>query len=85
MAKKNIKLIQNEIKAAVDKFNATHDKKLEFISSQSPKDGKEVRYVAKYKFGDKVVQLIGCNTLPCYGMTNENDLEYMDEFLETLA
>lgn len=85
MAGKNIKLIQNEIADAVEKFNSCHSKKLEFKSAEHIKNCSEICYIAKYSFGDKEVQLIGCKHKPCYGCTSEDDLEFMDEFLETLA
>lgn len=85
MAGKNIKLIQKEIADAVEKFNSCHGKKLVFKSEEKVKGCSEVCYIAKYSFGDKEVQLIGCKHKPCYGCTSEADLDYMDEFLETLA
>ena len=85
MAGKNIKLIQKEIADAVENFNSCHDQKLVFKSEEKVKGCSEVCYIAKYSFGDKEVQLIGCKNKPCYGCTSEDDLDYMDEFLETLA
>ena len=57
MAGKNIKLIQNEIADAVEKFNSRHDKKLVFKSDEKIKNCSEICYIAKYSFGYKEVQL----------------------------
>lgn len=84
MAGKNIKLIQKEIADAVEKYNSTHGRQLEFIAGESSPSS-NVRYIAKYKFGWKTVHLLALKNDLCYGCTNETDLEYMDEFLETLA
>ena len=81
---KNIKLIQKEIKDAVEKYNSTHEKKLEFVSKQNYTGG-EVRYAEHYKLGDKEFSLVGCKTKPCMAVTIDGEVEFMDEFLETLA
>ena len=47
MAGKNIKLIQNEIADAVEKFNSCHSKKLEFKSDEKIKNCSEICYIAK--------------------------------------
>lgn len=82
---KNIKLIQKAITDAVEKYNSTHRPQLEFLSGESSTGTSNVRYIANYKFGWKTVHLLALKNDLCFGCTNETDLEYMDEFLETLA
>lgn len=84
MAGKTIKVLQKEIKDAVEKYNSTHEKKLEFVSKHTYKGG-EARYAERYKLGDKEFSLVGCKTNPCMAVTLNGDVEYMDEFLETLT
>ena len=84
MASKQVEAMKKTIAEAVEKFNSRHDTKLVFKSEEKVKGCSEVCYIAKYSFGDKEVQLIGCKNKPCYGCTSEDDLDYMDEFLETL-
>lgn len=83
---KNIKTIENEITDAVEKFNATHEKKLTFVKGEQKKGYKHIRYVALYSYGGNTpVNILGCGNTPhmaCH--TSADTLDFLDEFLETL-
>ena len=83
MASKNIKAIQAEIKTAVDAFNASHKTKLEYVKSDCPK-ASNIKYVALYKYGTKQVNILGCAKTPHMAGTSKDDLDYLDEYLETI-
>lgn len=82
MASKQVETMKKTIAEAVEKFNSSHDKKLEYVGVEPPSG--VIVYAAKYKFGEKFVYLMGCKDRPFYGCTGKDDLDYMDEFLETL-
>ena len=83
MATKQAEQKKTTIEEAVKKFNDRHEKKLEYVGEEPPSG--VILYAAKYKFGDKFVYLMGCKDRPFYGCTGKDDLDYMDEFLETLT
>ena len=83
MASKQVEAMKKKIAEAVEKFNSSHAKKLEYVGEEPPSG--VIKYAAKYKFGEKFVYLMGCQDRPFYGCTGKDDLEYMDEFLETLT
>lgn len=73
--------VKRQITEAVDQFNRTHDKKLVF-QSEEKYNSDEV--FLRFRYGRRIVTCIGCKHRPCFACTNERNMDYLDEFLETL-